>query len=584
MAELAIEQSFDLRDYLDAFRRRLGTFLTVGTVVLALGLVTAFTWPPTYKASSTILIEEQDIPTDLIQSTVTSYASQRIQVISQTVMTRNNLLEIIERYDLYKRDRKRKTTEEVLSDMRKDINIDMINANVMDPRTGRPTAATIAFTVGYQGETPKLVQAVASELTTLYLNENLRNRTEKATETYDFLTVEANRLKEEIAKHERELSALKEANINTLPELRDLNSQALDRAERELENIDTQVQSLKERKIYLEGQLPLIDPYNSSDMLNPSARLDALQTEYLRLTSRYSADHPDVLSVKREIEALEAETGVVSGDNDKAKKLEDLRTRLAEARQNYTAEHPDIKSLQRRIEKVEQEQQAPAVSRERPAASRVKADNPAYVNLQTQLSAVNSELGSMVSRRAAVLEKIADYENRLLQTPRIEEEYRRISRDLVNATDRYQEIRAKQMQAEIAKELEAERKGEKFTLIDPAILPEEPVSPNRPAIIFLSLVLAIGTGLGSAALRESLDNTVRGSKGIISTINTAPLAVIPYLSNAAEGTYRKRKRLFALILIVAVIATVVALIHYLVIPLDVAWFRILRKLGFMVDA
>lgn len=583
MSELAIEQSVDLREYLAAFRRRLGVILTVGTAVLALGLITAFAWPPTYKASSTILIEEQDIPTDLIQSTVTSYASQRIQVISQTVMTRTNLLEIIEKYDLYAKHRKRATTEEVLTNMRDDIHIDMINANVMDPRTGRPTAATIAFTVGYEGEIPKLVQAVASELTTLYLNENLRNRTEKATETYDFLTVEANRLKSEIAKFEGELAALKEANINTLPELRDINSQSLDRAERELENIDTQIQSLKERKIYLEGQLPLVEPYNAGDLMNPGARLDALQTEYLRLSSRYSPDHPDVVSVKREIEALEAETGVTGTGTDTARKLRELRSRLTEAEKNYTAEHPDIKNLKRQIETLEDE---PANSGRatRTVTSRAKADNPAYVNLQTQLSAVNSELTSTVSRRTSTLAKIADYENRLLQTPRIEEKFRTISRDLLNATNRYQEIRAKQMQAEIAKELEAERKGEKFTLIDPAILPEEPVSPNRPAIIFLSLVLAIGTALGSAAMMESLDNAVRGARGIIATVNMAPLAVIPYLANSAEAVARRKKRMLLLLLAVTATVILLALVHFLVSPLDVMWFRVLRKLGFMATS
>ena len=126
--------------------------LLIAGIVLILGLITAFIWPPTYQSASTILIEEQEIPAELIQSTVTSYAAQRIQVISQRVMTRSNLLEIIEKYNLYESERKRQTTEEVLFDMREDIGIDMITAEVMDPRTGRPTAATIAFTVGFEGD------------------------------------------------------------------------------------------------------------------------------------------------------------------------------------------------------------------------------------------------------------------------------------------------------------------------------------------------------------------------------------------------------------------------------------------------
>jgi uncharacterized protein involved in exopolysaccharide biosynthesis len=120
MAEMTLEQTLDLGDYLAAFRRRRPTILLVGSVVFVLGLIVAMAWPPTYQATSTILIEEQEIPTELIQSTVTSYAAQRIEVISQRVMSRSNLMEIIEKYNLYERDRKRKTIEEVLSDMRAD--------------------------------------------------------------------------------------------------------------------------------------------------------------------------------------------------------------------------------------------------------------------------------------------------------------------------------------------------------------------------------------------------------------------------------------------------------------------------------
>ena len=148
MAEMALEQTLDLGDYLAAFKRRRGMILLIAGVVFLLGLITAFVWPPTYQASATILIEEQEIPTELIQSTVTSYAAQRIQVISQRVMSRNNLLEIVEKYNLYESERKRKTIEEVLAEMREDIGVDMITADVLDPRTGRPGAGVMGVDIG----------------------------------------------------------------------------------------------------------------------------------------------------------------------------------------------------------------------------------------------------------------------------------------------------------------------------------------------------------------------------------------------------------------------------------------------------
>ena len=153
-----------------------------------------------------------------------------------------------------------------------------------------------------------------------------------------------------------------------------------------------------------------------------------------------------------------------------------------------------------------------------------------------------------------------------------------------NATRRYQEINAKQMTAEVAQSMEQERKGEKFTLIDPAILPEEPISPNRPAIILLGLVLALGAGVGSAALAESTDSAVRGAKGLVGILNTAPLAVIPYLPSAADIRSQASRKWLIIAAVIGVIAIVLLLLHFLYSPLDVLWFRGLRKMDNIVGS
>ena len=581
MAEMALEQTLDLGDYLAAFRRRRGMILLVAGIIFIIGLITAWVWPPTYQSSSTILIEEQEIPSELIQSTVTTYAAQRIQVISQRVMARSNLLEIVNKYNLYEKERRRYTTEEVLLEMREDIGIEMITAEVVDPRTGRPGIAAIAFSLSYLSENPKQAQKVANELTTLYLDENLKSRTEKAAETTDFLTVEANRLNDEISRIEGQLSTFKEENLYTLPESRELNSLSLQRAERELADIDTKLQSLEETKIYLGGQLPLLDPYDSGAVLSPNARLDALRTEYISLASRYSPDHPDVTRIKQEIRALEMETGNYASPDDLRAQLERLRNDLAQAEQTYTQDHPDVKKLQRQVAAMESELNNPPSAATSKAAS-VNADNPAYVTMQTQLAAADSEMRSLKTRRAKTLEKIAEYEERLLQTPKIEQEYRMIVRELEQTSANYQNTRSKQITAEVGQEMEKERKGEKFTLIDPAVLPEEPISPNRPAIIFLSLVLALGAGVGSAAVAESMNAAVRGAKGLVAILNTAPLAIIPYLPNEADSRAQSKKKRITIIAVLAVIIIILLLVHFLFSPLDVLWYRGLRKVDRIV--
>jgi succinoglycan biosynthesis transport protein ExoP len=582
MAELVMEQSLDIGDYLSIMRRRRGSIVLVAGLVFTLGAITALVWPPTYKSSATILIEEQDIPTELIQSTVTSYAAQRIQIINQRVMSRTNLLQIVDKYKLYERERRYKTIEEVLTDMRDDISIDMINADVMDPRTGRPTAATIAFTVGFSSESPEQALKVANEMTTLYLDENLKSRTEKAAETYDFLSIESNRLSDEISRLEKQLADFKEKNINTLPELRDLNTQILERTQSDISDIDTQVRGLEEQKVYLSGQLSLLDPYGGTgEIQSPSARLDALRTQYISLASRYSLDHPDVIRTKNEITALEQQTGQVTSTDDMRSQLRILQEKLNIARKTYTEEHPDVKNLARQVANLETQikQSRSTTARKMPVAA---PDNPAYVSLQSQLEAANSKINSLQIKRDELEKKVEDYRSRLEQTPKSEQAYRAIARDLDNSTRRYQEIKAKQMTAGAAQEMEKERKGEKFTLIDPAILPEEPVSPNRGAILFLSLVLALGAGVGSAAVRESLDNSVRGTKALFTILQAAPLAVIPYLTSHEEIRVQRRRRNMLIAAFFIVLVATLLLVHFFVSPIDVMWFRGMRKVDQLV--
>ncbi|MFN2337573.1 MAG: Wzz/FepE/Etk N-terminal domain-containing protein [Gammaproteobacteria bacterium] len=569
------EQNKDLRDYLDAFKRRRWAVMGIALLIFVIGLITALALPPTYRSAATILIEEQQIPSELVQSTVTSYAAQRIQTISQRVMTRQNLMDIIERFGLYVEDRKRYTTEEILEAMREDIALDMISAEVVDPRTGRPTAATIAFSLGFHGENPQQVQRVANELTTLYLQENIRSRTLRADETYSFLSDEADRLSAQIAQLEERLAEFKTRNADTLPELQPLLRQQADRTGLELSDIANQIRSQEERRFYLEAQLSQLEPHGSDIALSPGARLKALRTEYIGLVARYSPDHPDVKRLKREIAGLERETGQVESSTELLEQLDGLRTELAATRERYSGEHPDVLRLTRAIAGVEQ---AIAEAGDNPGNAPERApDNPAYVNLQAQLNAVENQLRSLAGKRASVEAHRAELEQRLAIIPQVEAEYRILTRNLENTTAKYQEMSAKLMQAQVGRQLEAESRGERFTLIEPAALPEEPIKPNRPAIIFLSLVLALGAGLGYAAVAESLDTSVRGVKGVLNAVQAAPLAVIPYLANDREVKRGKRKTWLIVALVLGAIGLVVLLFHLFVSPLDVLWFRVLRR-------
>ncbi len=573
------EQEKNIQDYIIAIRKRKAAIFSIFAVIAFVTVSVAFLLPAVYKSSSTILIEQQEIPPELVMSTVTSYAAERIQTIQARVMSRTNLLKIIDKFKLYEDERKFETTEEIIERMQEDVSLDIISAEVVDPRTGRPSSATIAFTLSFKGESPGTVQRVANELTTLYLSENLTSRAQKASETSIFFKDETERLGKQIDDLESKLATFKQKHADALPELQQLNLNVLQRKETELTTIDATLRTLDEKKFYLTGQLAQIDPGNPA-VPGSVERLKALQAEYASARSKYSDEHPDIVRLKSEIASLEEETGRSNNVDAITDELKLLNGELAQKRKKYTGNHPDITSLQEKIASLNS-QLAEVKSRPVDEHYKEQADNPLYITVESQLAGVKSEINSARIQREDVLKKIAELEQSLYSAPQVEREYLVLKRDYENAVMRYQETKAKQMQADIAKQLEAESKGEKFTLIDPAALPEKPVSPNRAAIIFLGFILAFGSAMGFAIVADAISGTVRGARSIQRSLGALPLSTIPYEMNLQDRVKSKRIKKRVVILFVAVIVFALLFIHFLVSPLDVLWFRILRKIDIL---
>ena len=574
------EQEKDIQDYIVAVRKRKTAIISVFSAILLLTVFIAFLLPAVYKSSSTILIEQQEIPPELVMSTVTSYAAERIQTIQARVMSRTNLLKIIDKFNLYEDERKIETTEEIIKRMQDDVSLDILSAEVVDPRTGRPSSATIAFTLSFKGESPTAVQRVANELTTLYLDENLSSRAQKASEASTFFKEEAERLGAQIDELESNLAVFKQEHADALPELQQLNLSILQRKETEISALDATLRTLDEKSFYLGGQLAQIDPGNPA-VPGSAERLKILQTDYASAKSKYSAEHPDVVKLKNEIESLELETGKSNNVGAIADELKYLNGELAQKRKKYTGDHPDIVRLQNKIKSLKQQL---SLAKDQPVDDYYTSepDNPLYITIQSQLAGVKSEIESVKIQRQMAMKKINDVEKSLYNAPQVEREYLILKRDYENAVRRYQETKAKQMQADVAKQLESESKGEKFTLIDPAALPEKPISPNRPVIIIIGFILAMGSGLGFAITADAISGTVRGRRSLQRTLGALPLSIIPYELNLQDRVKTKRIKKRIIILFVAVIIFALLFIHIVISPLDVLWFRVLRKVDILL--
>jgi uncharacterized protein involved in exopolysaccharide biosynthesis len=213
------------------------------------------------------------------------------------------------------------------------------------------------------------------------------------------------------------------------------------------------------------------------------------------------------------------------------------------------------------------------------ARERAHADNPAYIQVKGQLDALGVERESALKKHDDLRAKLDDYERRLAQEPAVERQYRELARDLDSAQLKYQEIRSKQTEVQVSQNLETEHKGERFTMIEPPLPPEKPISPNRMFILAMGFVLSLGAGVGAAMLRDSLDLSVRGVQDIRALLSVPPLVAVPLIVTRAER--RRHKRVLILSWNGAVVSVIglAAAVHFLVRPLDVVWATLLRRFG-----
>jgi hypothetical protein len=165
-------------------------------------------------------------------------------------------------------------------------------------------------------------------------------------------------------------------------------------------------------------------------------------------------------------------------------------------------------------------------------------------------------------------------------SPRVEEGYKNLMVERNDTQAKYDDLMKKYMEAKVARGLEKEQMGERFTVIDPARLPEKPIRPNRPVILVIGLILGIGTGIGTASLQETSDHSARQSEDLTTVFSFPVLVEVPEIVTL-EDELRKRKRLKVIVGMAVILPlTVVPLIHFFVIDLDVLWARVIRLLPF----
>ena len=502
--------------------------------------------PAKYQSTATILIEEPAVSDDLTNTVNTSFADQRLQLIQQRVMTTEKLIEVIDRVGLYRETRQITPPNLLADDMRSHIIMRLVGSDSTDAKNGRAARATTAFTLSFIGRDPDVTQRVARELVDLYLAENERTQRNRALGTAGFFSGEANRLSARIKELESELSKFKSSNVGMLPEEMEFNTQVLDRTQNQLLELMRQAQAARERQTFLQSQLLTLEPQaavNSAapETLSPRARLKLLKAQYSTLLSKYGEKHPDVVRMRRQIDAIAAS----GGGSSSGVSVDELEAQLLAASQKYGEAHPEVVRLKRQITAAKGSAGGNDSSADAP-------DNPIYIQTQGQLNAVNAEIGMIQSQVTAMQEKIAQVEARILRSPEVERGYVALKREYDASVTKLNDLRERESQAELAKNVEAEQMGQRLSLIEPPPLPSAPFSPNRAAILLLGIILGLGGGIGAAILVDSLDGRVYGPRKLAAIAGAAPLVLVPRIQTIYDP--RPRRHRFAMIVLSLLVA------------------------------
>ncbi len=515
-------EEFSLEDILIILKRRFLAFILPVIALAPIGVVAVMLLPAKYTAQGTILVESQQIPTEYVRSTINSYAQERISMIRQRVMTRNRLLEVADEYNLFPRSLGLSESERV-NLMRQRLRVDLITTSAQARSAGRDN--TIAFTVAYTDHDANKAYLVANKFITLFLDEDVRTRTAGASNTTEFFERESTRLREEVAKMEERVSEYKAQNANALPEHLNMHLNMLERARNNLSNAESTITQLEEERRFLETQL--ISGASGDNSL--SAELAGLESELARLRATYRDNYPEVVAKREEIASIKARmapSSEITRLRGELSKAEDALTALERAE---TPDEEAIAAAEADIE-VARNTLSDRISEE----TRKGTSDIAGVQIEGRIAVIENRIRMLTKQSESLMAEIANLEERVARTPEVERGIAALSRDYDNLFQEYQEVLTKRGSAQLAENLEENQQAEKFSILEPALQPDKPSSPDRPKLIVLALFGAFGLGGMIALGLELLQARIRGRGHLSSIMGAQPIAVIPFIYSEAD--------------------------------------------------
>lgn len=462
---------------------------------MIIGTILVITLPRMYESKTVILVQPQKVPSNIVQDIVSSDLNARISTLSQQILSRSNLEKIIEDFKLYSGPKYEKMyLEKKVENLQKKIAVRVTQGGGRDADS---------FSISFRGPEPEKVMQVTSSLASSFIDENLKIRESQAIGTNTFLEDELETMRKRLMETEQMLKNYRETNMGGLPE--QLNS-------------------------------------NLSILSNLNERLTSIQTEIIdarsRLSSLRNTDfEPPASSMNRSVETRDTET----------QSLDQMKEQLEVFKNRYTDNHPDVIRLKKRIsnfeDQIKKDGKNKAVSSESDRNRRPHLNQPFVQQRQN----IRNEIVRLELERDDIIKQIAVYKKRVEDTPKREQELQTLERDYDNINQTYNSLLGRQLEAQIAVNMEKKQKGEQFRILDPARLPQSPVYPNMKILFLFIMVSGLSAGGGLIVLFEIFDSSFKEPEEIESFLNLPVLATLPTVMSESETRRNRKKMMISLV-------------------------------------
>lgn len=508
-------------------RRKWWLLLPACSVAIAVALGSLLL-PNQYTSEATILVVQQQVPERFVAPNTTYSVQQALQSLTEAVLSRSRLLPMIQEFGLYPRERRRLSPEGLAQLLRKNIQIEPIQKDATQKDIN-------AFKISFTGDNPMIAQKVTDRLTAFFIDENLKLQEQQDTGTTSFLKDQLMSAQNDLRAQEQRLRNFRMANLGELPEQEQGNLEILAGLHSQLQSTMAEISRAQEQRVYLSS---LLDQYQSLSMSagapgetvassNPliaaQTELNHLEAERMSLLSRFTPEYPDVIEINRKI-----------------------------ARQKSLLAHLEAtKSI-----RPSKGQQTPA------KASGLTVESSSQAQLRSQLDANRIEMADLARSQKQLEQQIANYEQRLNQTPVRQQQLSDILRGYDLAKENYDDLLSKVTQSEMATSLAQRQQGQQFRVIDPPSLPAKPSSPKRSKIALGGVVGGLFLGTALAFLIDSEDHSFYSDKNVAQRLKVAFVVGVPLLLTSAEDRRQSWRKKFEWLAVTALLMLVVAAEFY----------------------